>query len=141
MIDYADKALRLELVMRSMHLKDCHLNIAANWTSETAKLLLTSTVLDNLEITDNMTIQDKVLSELPPRLRLVYQSWLNGDDLRSMFAKNTFYRYRRAMLQHGVDISIIKETDSKSNVIPLIRYLEAIPAGIPAWAYELGLVA
>ena len=141
MIDYADKALRLELVMRSMHLKDCHLNIAANWTSETAKLLLTSTVLDNLEITDNMTIQDKVLSELPPRLRLVYQSWLNGDDLRSMFAKNTFYRYRRAMLEHGVDISIIKETDSKSNVIPLIRYLEAIPAGIPAWAYELGLVA
>lgn len=140
-IDYADKALRLELVMRSMFLKDAHLDLACNWTPETAKLLLVSTVLSNLEITDNMTIQDEVLTDLPTRLRLVYQSWRNGDDLRSMLPKNTFYRYRRAMLPHGVDIAMIQETDSKSNVIPLIRYLEAIPAGIPAWAYELGLVA
>jgi II/X family phage/plasmid replication protein len=45
------------------------------------------------------------------------------------------------MLPFGVDISLVQETERKSNVIPLIRYLEAIPAGIPDWAYELGLVA
>ena len=141
LVDYAEKALRLELVMRSMHLKDCMLNLACNWLPETAKMLLVSTVLDNLEITDNMTIQDEVLTQLPSRLRLVYLSWQNGDDLRSMFPKNTFYRYRRAMLPYGIDISMIQESEPKSNVIPLIRYLEAIPAGVPDWAYELGLVA
>jgi II/X family phage/plasmid replication protein len=141
LIEYAEKALRLELVMRSMHLKDCHLDLACNWTPETAKMLLVSTVLKNLEITDNMTIQDELLTQLPTRLRMVYQSWRNGDDLRSMIPKNTFYRYRRALLPYGIDISITQQTDSKSNVIPLIRYLEAIPAGIPAWAYDLKLVA
>lgn len=141
LVEYAEKALRLELVMRSMHLKDCHLDLACNWTPETAKLLLVSTVLDNLEITDNMAIQDEILTQLPPRMRLLYQSWRNGDDLRSMFSKSGFYRYRAQMLKYGIDIAIIQETDSKSNVVPLIRYLEAIPAGIPVWAYELGLVA
>jgi II/X family phage/plasmid replication protein len=139
--DYAEKALRLELVMRSMHLKDCMLNIACNWLPETAKMLLCSTVLDNLEITDNMTIQDEILTQLPPRMRLLYQSWRNGDDLRSMFSKSSFYRFRAQMLPYGIDIAMIQETDSKSNVVPLIRYLEAIPAGVPDWAYELGLVA
>lgn len=139
--DYAEKALRLELVMRSMHLKDCMLNIACNWLPETSKMLLCSTVLDNLEITDNMTIQDEILTQLPPRMRLLYQSWRNGDDLRSMFSKSSFYRFRAQMLPYGIDIAMIQETDSKSNVVPLIRYLEAIPAGVPDWAYELGLVA
>ncbi|WP_410204808.1 phage/plasmid replication protein [Acinetobacter baumannii] len=34
-----------------------------------------------------------------------------------------------------------KSPKEKSNVIPLIRVLEAKPVGIPDWAYEKGLVA
>jgi II/X family phage/plasmid replication protein len=141
LIEYAEKALRLELVMRQLQLKDMGLDVLANWTPETAKLLLQSTALDNLEITDNMPIPDDVLAALPTRLKGVYSLWLDGNDLRAIIPKNTFYRYRRAMLPFGVDISLVQETERKSNVIPLIRYLEAIPAGIPDWAYELGLVA
>lgn len=141
MLEYAEKALRLELRMRSMHLKDCMLNIACNWLPETAKMLLCSTVLDNLEITDNMPIKDIVLETLPVRLKGVYALWLQGNDLRAEMARPTFYRWRKSLLVYGVDIAMIQDSEPKSNVIPLIRYLEAIPAGVPDWAYELGLVA
>ena len=141
LVEYAEKALRLELVMRSMHLKDCLLNVACNWLPGTAKMLLCSTVLDNLEITDNMPIKDTVLETLPVRLKGVYALWLQGTDLRAEMARPTFYRWRKSLLAYGVDIAIIQDSEPKSNVIPLIRYLEAIPAGVPDWAYELGLVA
>ena len=123
-----------------MGLKDLHLDYAAHWTPDTAKQLLCSLVLDGLEISDNMPAPDDVLNTLPYRLRLVYQSWKNGDDLRQMLPKNTFYRHRRALLPYGIDIAIPQQAE-RNNVIPLIRYLEAQPATIPQWAYDRGLVA
>jgi II/X family phage/plasmid replication protein len=44
------------------------------------------------------------------------------------------------MLAYGLDIST-KSPKEKSNVIPLVRVLEAKPVGIPDWAYERNLVA
>lgn len=140
LLDFADKSLRIELVLRSMMLKETHLDHAWSWTKDTAKELLCSLVLDDLEISDNMPAPDDVLSLLPYRLRLVYQSWKNGDDLRQMLPKNTFYRHRRALLEYGIDIAIPQQA-VRNNVIPLIRYLEAQPATIPQWAYDKGLVA
>lgn len=140
LIDWANKSLRIEMVIRGMQLRDMFLSVAKNWTNETPKMLLCSYVLDNLEMSDNMTLQPKNLEILKPRLRMVYQTWLAGDDLRKVLPKNTFYRYRRELLQYGIDISIVQLNERK-NIIPLIRYLEAEPAEIPCWAYEKGLVA
>ncbi len=140
LIDWASKSLRLELVFRSMFLKKTGLNHVKKWTCTTGRELLLSCIRDDLQITDNMTIQPKNLDILKPRLRLTYQSWLAGDDLRKILPRPTFYRYRKELLNYGVDISIIQNTP-RTNVIPLIRYLEAEPASIPSWAYEKGLVA
>ena len=85
-------------------------------------------------------LKDDVLDSLPHRLRLTYQSWLNGDDLKQILPNNTFYRYKKALREYGVDISS-KSPKEKTNVIPLIRVLEAKPVGIPDWAYGKGLVA
>ena len=85
-------------------------------------------------------LKDDVLDSLPPRLRMVYQTWLNGDDLKQILPHNTFYRYKKALREFGIDISS-KSPKEKSNVIPLIRVLEAKPVGIPDWAYQKGLVA
>ena len=52
--------------------------------------------------------------------------------------KPTFYRVRKQLLAFGIDIAVVNE---KNNIIPLIRYLEAEPVGIPDWAYEKNLVA
>ncbi|RWT74335.1 phage/plasmid replication protein, II/X family, partial [Citrobacter freundii] len=55
-------------------------------------------------------------------------------DLKSMLAHKTFYRYRNKLLPFGVDIATVLPRE-KSNVVPLVRVLEAIPMGIPDWAY------
>lgn len=140
LIEWAEKALRLEVVLRSMQLKDMLLHIGSHWCADTAKMLLCSLVLDNLEITDNMALPDDLLTSLPTRLKGIYALWLNGEDLRQSLPKNTFYRYRRQFLAYNIDISVINDKQ-RNNIIPLVRYLEAQPADIPQWAYEKGLVA
>ena len=138
LLEYADKSLRLELVMRQLELKRRGLDMAWFWQETTAKMLLQTMVLDNLELSSAFMIDDKILDTLPLRLRLVYQSWKNGDDLKQIMSKTAFYRWRKQLLAFGIDIAVVNE---KNNIIPLIRYLEAEPVGIPDWAYEKGLVA
>lgn len=139
MIEYAQKALRIEAVIRQLELKRRHLNIASNWDIDTAEELLLE-YISKLEMSDVYMLKDDVLDALPYRLRLTYQAWLNGDDMKTILSRPTFYRYRTQLLKFGVDIST-KSPKEKSNIIPLVRYLEAKPVGIPDWAYEKGLVA
>ena len=139
MLEYADKALRIEGVTRQLELKRRSLHVASNWDIDTAEELLLE-YISKLEMSDVYMLKDDVLDSLPPRLRMVYQSWLNGDDLKQILPHNTFYRYKKSLREFGVDIST-KSPKEKSNVIPLIRVLEAKPVGIPDWAYERNLVA
>ena len=139
MLEYADKALRIEGVIRQLELKRRLLNVASNWDIDTAEELLLE-YISKLEMSDVYMLKDDVLDSLPPRLRMVYQTWLNGDDLKQILPHNTFYRYKKALREFGIDISS-KSPKEKSNVIPLIRVLEAKPVGIPDWAYQKGLVA
>ena len=139
MIEYAQKALRIEGVTRQLELKRRSLDRACNWDIDTAEELLLE-YISKLEMSDVYMLKDDVLDSLPPRLRLTYQAWLNGDDLKQILPNGTFYRSKKALQQYGIDIST-KSPKEKSNVIPLIRVLEAKPVGIPDWAYEKNLVA
>ena len=139
MLEYAQKALRIEGVTRQLELKRRSLHLACNWDIDTAEELLLE-YISKLEMSDVYMLDESVLDTLPPRLRLTYQAWLNGDDLKSVFTHRTFYRVRKEMEKYGIDIST-KSPKEKTNVIPLIRVLEAKPVGIPDWAYEKGLVA
>ena len=140
LIEWANKALRLELVFRSMFLKKTGLAHVKKWTPTTGKELLLSCVRDDLQISDNMALSDDVLTALPRNLRSVYVLWRDGEDLRGTMSKSSFYRYRTQILKHGIDISITQDS-KRNNVVPLIRYLEAEPAAIPQWAYDKKLVA
>ena len=139
MLEYADKSLRIEAFIRQLELKRRDLHILSNWDIDTPTELLLECI-SKLELSDVYMLKDDVLDSLPPRLRLTYQAWLNGDDLKTVLSRPTFYRYRKQILQYGVDISS-KSPKEKNNVIPLIRVLEAKPVGIPDWAYEKNLVA
>ena len=76
------------------------------------------------------------LDGLPPRLLGVYQLWRDGHDLRGIYPRNTFYRYRRELLRSGIDIGVKQERSGSdmSNVIPLRTVLHAYPVGVPQWA-------
>ena len=139
MLEYADKALRIEAFIRQLELKRRGLNLVSNWDIDTPTELLLECI-SKLELSDVYMLDESVLDTLPPRLRMTYNAWLNGEDLKSIYTQRTFYRVRKEMEKYGIDIST-KSPKEKSNVIPLIRVLEAKPVGIPDWAYEKNLVA
>lgn len=141
MLEYADKSLRLELVLCSKFLRTTLLNDPCHWHEKTAKMLLLEYV-KKLEMSNNFMLNDDVLNTLPPRLKTAYFTWLSGQDLRTMFSKPTYYRYRKELKEYGIDIALLRDKEhQENNVIPLIKVLEAEPVGIPDWAYEQGLVA
>ena len=142
LIEYAEKSLRFEIKILSTQLKDWMLHLGCNWDADTATMLINDQFISKLQLSANMPIENEVVESLPKNLRLTYTAWVNGEDLRQVLSRPTFYRYRTRLLEYGIDISIVKDIEKEqSNFVPMIRYLEAVPMGIPDWAYEKGLVA
>ena len=142
LIEYAEKSLRFEIKILSTQLKDWYLHLGCNWDADTATMLINDQFISKLQLSANMPIENEVVESLPKNLRLTYTAWVNGEDLRQVLSRPTFYRYRTRLLEYGIDISIVKDIEKEqSNVVPMIRYLEAVPMGIPDWAYQKGLVA
>lgn len=139
LIAWAEQSLRIEAVIRSMELKRRGLNIASAWSEESAKLLLQE-LIGHLEMTGSFSLPDEVAKSLPTSLKSVYELWIRGVDMQSHLKKTTFYRHRKALLAYGIDIAVTQES-ARSNIVPLYRVLEAVPAEIPQWAYDKGLVA
>ena len=118
-----------------MTLKETDLQLAANWPRNAEGITrIFEKYLAGLNMSDTRTIPAEQLAELSSGTRLAYQSWLDGYDLKAMLAHRTFYRYRKQLLLLGVDIATVLPRE-KSNVVPLVRVLEAIPMGVPDWAY------
>ena len=65
--------------------------------------------------------------KLPNKLAGTYELWRQGLDLTSRLSKATLYRHRKEFLEYDVDIFSRPPEQQKSNVVPLIRILEAKP--------------
>lgn len=140
---WADRTLRAELVMRSMELRRLELDTVAAWSTidGVSSAVTSRLLLDRLGAMTMNTVSHlsaSVLDALKPSLRLAYQTWEAGGDLRAILSKATFYRYRAELLSHGIDIAALNPRES-SNVVPLVRVLEAVPACIPDWAHGTSL--
>lgn len=129
---WADKSLRPEVCLRSTDLKRRGLHLASKWSQNTPSEIHQE-FLKGLEMTDNYIIPERDLPNLPARLQAAYIAWKDGHDLRAIYPKVTFYRYRKQLLAYGIDIANQQSRES-SNVVPLIRVLEAKPVGVPDWA-------
>ena len=132
LIEFAKNKLRCELVLRKPQLEKLHLEVAAGWTTDTARKALKKS-LNTLDISSQYKLTPLFLSELSPRLQLAYTAWENGHDLRAILPKNTFYRYRRELLKYGIDISVSRNSENGSP-IPLRNILESEFIDIPEWA-------
>ena len=134
LLAYAQPALRSELTLRSMRSK--RQNYSWPPTGPVIRVgisQLFNGYMKGLNMSDVRRLPAEILDDLPSGCRLAYQTWLEGHDLKGMLAHNTFYRYRRQLLDHGVDISTVNPREA-SNVVPLVRVLEAMPMQIPDWA-------
>jgi II/X family phage/plasmid replication protein len=138
-LEWADRTLRAELVMRAMELKRLKLDWLFAWLpvdgvpfGVTPELLRDR--LGDMTMTTTAQLSVEVLATFRPALRTAFAAWEAGNDLREILKRPTFYKFRKELLVHGIDIatSVPKEV---SNVVPLYRVLEAKPAQIPAWAH------
>lgn len=138
LIDWADNKLRGELTLRSIQLKEKQLSVGAQW-HESKPLELLIQYIEGLNMSEQFSITPVNLQGLPARLIAVYTLWKEGVDLRAMYPKASFYRYRGEFLKQGIDIAI-RQPSKLENVIPLVRVLrpEAI-AQVPEWAIGTSL--
>lgn len=137
--EWADNKLRIELTLRGKQLDELSLNEASKLDSETIFALYDS-YLKRLTMTEQMQLTDDLLVKLPHCLRTTYVLWRDGHDMRDNLSRNTYYRHRKALMAYGINIDIRQEKPGRSNVVPLVRILEAKPAGIPDWAFTRNLV-
>jgi len=138
LIEYADNKLRGELTLRSIQLKEKNLSIASQW-NELTPIKQLITYIESLNMSEQFSITPVDLDGLPARLIAVYKLWKEGEDLRALYPKASFYRYRNEFRKLGIDIAI-RQPSKPNNIIPLVRVLrpEAI-AQIPEWAIGTSL--
>lgn len=137
---WADKTLRVELTLRSMELKRIGMSLVKAWGNDYHDFeAVTGALLRERFEGMTMTTTDRLSAELiqsfRPAIRAAYLTWMTGEDLRALYPSRTFYKYRKELLVHGVDIASIMPKDAPSNVYPLFKTLEAVPAVVPEWAY------
>jgi II/X family phage/plasmid replication protein len=135
-IDLADRSLRFEMRHGRLFLRKPEhgeLHCLANWKPDTS-LRLWSMMMDRLDLND-ADVKPAVIDHLPARLRVVYAAWCSGADLRQIYARPTFYRHRKALLEAaGVDIAIPRATEATATVIPIKRIIQLTPIGRPDFA-------
>lgn len=138
---FADRLLRVELTLRSLELKKLGLSSGFSWLNFNP-FSVWSDYLRRIDMTSQLVLPDDLSLNLRPAFAASYHRWKDGVDLRSIMKEPTFYRHRSFFLSLGIDISIPPDdvTDF-SNVVPLIRYLEAKPVPVPSWAFGTSLIA
>lgn len=72
------------------------------------------------------------INSLPQRLRMVADNFLAGLDVKSKMKRTSFYKYRRQLLEYGIDISDERPEQIKT----VVRFVEIIPLVAPDWYWE-----
>lgn len=103
LLETADDAVRIELVLHSPELKQLGLQSGYCWTSETARTVFDQ-YMKKLEFSPNIDLAASALIRLPRFLQSTYGLWQAGIDPRSALKSTTYHRHRRLLRQHGIDI-------------------------------------
>lgn len=143
--EWLENKLRAELTLRGKKLKTLTddqgntLEIAAFLTPTVIQGLFRQ-YLGEIDMSEQLELSTDQLKELPSKVRGTYMLWKAGHDLQNMLANGTYYRHRALLKEFGIDIHVRCDTRPDSNVIPMIRVLEAKPAAIPNFFFERNLV-
>ena len=130
LFEWAQNKLRIELRLRTVELKRLGLSSVCDWIS-TDPMEVQALYLAKIEMAEQQMTHIDIEEGLKPRQRAAYALWKTGADLKSVYPRNTFYRYRRELLE-AIDVDIATRANV-SNVVPLVRVLEARPAPVPDW--------
>jgi II/X family phage/plasmid replication protein len=139
LLDWSKGKLRAELRLLSMELKDQGITHGRDLSVDRVEGVFAH-YMGRVEMSKQVTLIDKELMELPRTVAATYQLWRQGANLRTLMTKPSFYRHRAVLKHRGIDINLPPADPDTSNVVPMLRVIEAKPVPIPAWAYEKRLV-
>ncbi len=123
--DWCQGKLRAELTLRSLELGDRGLRRASAWTPGRAETVYNSLVRV-VEMNDSVRLTEDEVTDLPGRLIAAYDAWRAGRDLRDLYSRPTFYRYRRQLLDlAGIDIARVQPRV----IVTETEYLGGFPIG------------
>lgn len=110
---------RFEVQLGSEILKRKGLHVASGWKEGSNMENITYLEYSNQVFREQATAES--WNSIPPRLRQYAVLWRDGIPLRSQCKSDaTFYRIRKALLEHGVDVS------QPCNVMTLVRRIEVV---------------
>ena len=134
LLNWADNKMRMELTLKSNELRETGLHLASKWRNIEESDLFTD-YAERIQMAAQKKINNLNDKIALASVKATYQLWLDGNDPRLILSKPTFYRHRKALLEHDIDISILntKENHQSSNVTPLCKVLELKPAEFPHW--------
>ncbi|BBB26243.1 phage/plasmid replication protein, II/X family [Amphritea japonica] len=138
--DWVQNKLRLELTLRQLELRKLGIVKAKDLRPERVKEIYNE-YIGRLEMGEKVILNDEESLAIPRSARCTYLMWKQGMVPFDMLPKPTFYRHRKQLLEHGVDISNPPPVAASSNVVPMLKVLEAKPVEIPQWAYDQRLIA
>lgn len=137
-LTWAARNLRVEVRLGRLELEKQGLRKLSRWASFSSADCddLWRSKVDQMEF--NVGDKEFDMSSLPRLLQPTYAAWLSGADVRNMFSRRTFYRYRSQILKHaGVDISVPPPSRPTAEIIPLRRVIDVQPCARPDWADEV----
>lgn len=137
--EWIDNKLRVELRLRSKKLKALNLENAFQLTPVVLWALYRQ-FIGELDMSEQIELNSEQMTKLPTKVLGTYMLWKSGHDLKQMLANGTYYRHRTELMELGIDINIRCDRRDDSNVIPMIRILEAKPASIPSFFFDRGLI-
>jgi II/X family phage/plasmid replication protein len=120
--------VRGEALFRGLELRDLGLSKVHQWTLKTP-YDLHKRWINNMDIAESVRLKTEDELILPRSVLSTYMHWKNAVDVKEILSKPTFYRHRKMLLEHGIDIAIApRDIDGPGEtVIPVLRVLEAEP--------------
>lgn len=121
LVEWSQGIVRFELTLRTPELEDINSYRYGQQAFESQHLLdVWQHYFDRITMTENtiMNTASPLLEHtLPGRLHGALSLWRAGADLRAIYPRNTFYRYRLEILDKtGIDVSVPPAPDAPQNV-------------------------
>lgn len=138
LIQWADNKLRVEVTLRSGELKRFaggKYETGQHWNDDTAAAIF-GQYFAKMEIGNNVMLPVELEESLKPALRIAYNSWKSGQDLRGILSRATFFRYKAMLLKASDGLIDIAVPQAATNVVPLRRVLTLAPAQLPHWLLD-----
>lgn len=126
--------IRLELELKRRELHDLGWNDYAQFLKGWDMGNVHKLFADYEKIMNTTAISNdaEFLDALPVRLRPLASVFLSGNDVRALVSRATFFRYRKALLEYGIDIA--DERPTRLNVH--VQTVEVVPVVAPEWYWR-----